>query len=696
MTVFNRGIPVLWVVTLAGITGASAADLAKDKPVLKAKPAAEKPFFLINDNRVTYSYYGSAAVPGYTRNASTNTLAFTHFDAWAYGTNTVSILYSKYDHAVPTPPCVGNLAGPAGPCAGGAVGLFSVRSTLGWNELFDTKAFSVGPLTNISFLAGASMAPFNLLTATSGSGVIAGLQFGFALPYKGYFNIAPVYSQDWGYTNNALPSGTDGAIGVKPPFTGLPDGVQRFNPTWGIETNYYMDLGFLPESLQYFSISGRASIRGPKGNGYYGPYVGDPLKSRTVEYVTEPIRVTLDAGKLFWGPQYSHLVDIWTAWRYNRNTAGYAVAYDPTCAPGGVYNGSCSDSGVYSGITVKRGAEVPGTPALSAFGLPFFKDVDNRLTYAYLPDATSPGQTANTAKQVFAYAHNDAWSYGTNSFYADVMRSDHRDPSSPCSAAYGTPVFGASGPCAGTYEFNASLRSTLGWNEAFGTRAFTVGPLKNISFEAGADLRIANNFMSPEKKAVVAGLQFAFDLPYRGYLNIAPLYYQEWNHNTFAYPNYAGFALLGNPPYAGLLPAGLTGTPDGNLHFNPTWAVEVNYGMDLGFLPESLRFFSVSGRAGFYGPKGNGAYGGYTLPSAMSTKTEINSEPVRLTFDASKALWGAKYAHFVDAWVAYRYWRNKFGFDGSNPANSICFFADGTSNRSCTEQTVYSGITVKV
>ena len=42
---------------------------------------------------------------------------------------------------------------------------------------------------------------------------------------------------------------------------------------------------------------------------------------------------------------------------------------------------------------------------------------------------------------------------------------------------------------------------------------------------------------------------------------------------------------------------------------------------------------------------------------------EFNSEPIRLTIDASKAMWGAKYSHFVDVWVAYRYWQNKFGLD---------------------------------
>ena len=72
---------------------------------------------------------------------------------------------------------------------------------------------------------------------------------------------------------------------------------------------------------------------------------------------------------------------------------------------------------------------------------------------------------------------------------------------------------------------------------------------------------------------------------------------------------------------------------------------------------------------------------------------EINSEPIRLTFDASKAVWGAKFAHFVDIWVAYRYWQNKFGLDHAKSA--VCNVTPGVSNNSCSESSLYSGITVK-
>ena len=108
-----------------------------------------------------------------------------------------------------------------------------------------------------------------------------------------------------------------------------------------------------------------------------------------------------------------------------------------------------------------------------------------------------------------------------------------------------------------------------------------------------------------------------------------------------------------------------------------------------GFLPENMQFWSISGRAGWYGKKGNE---NEPLPGTR-TAVEFNSEPIRLTFDASKAAFGAKYTHFVDLWVAYRYWQNKFGIDHN--ASTVCNVSPGVSNHSCTESTVYGGITVK-
>jgi hypothetical protein len=326
--------------------------------------------------------------------------------------------------------------------------------------------------------------------------------------------------------------------------------------------------------------------------------------------------------------------------------------------------------------------------------LPFFLVIDNRVSFSWMPKGTDPGAfsvrpdgsiNGKTAKQVYTFTHFDVWAYGTNFFNISMFKSDHNDPASPCTNA-GT-IFGAPANCAGATEIYGLIRSTFGWNEIFNTKAFSYGPLHNISFEVGADANSQNTFLAPAKRDFVAGLQFAFDLPYKGYFNVAPLAYKEINHNGF--------------DQCGLFPgtaAGVSCIADGNTDFKTTWAVETNYYMDLGFLPETMQFFSISGRAAWYGPKGdqNSPLVGLGVGRfSTATKTEFNSEPIRLTFDASKAFMGPKYTHFVDLWVAYRYWQNKFGLD-HNAAPGVCTIAaTGQSTNSCTESTVYGGITVK-
>jgi hypothetical protein len=351
-----------------------------------------------------------------------------------------------------------------------------------------------------------------------------------------------------------------------------------------------------------------------------------------------------------------------------------------------------------------RAADLPVKAVKKAPDLPFFLVIDDRVTFSYIFTGTDPGMyslkpggngwNGNTAKQVYSFTHFDVWNYGTNFFSISAFKSDQHDSANPCSntGIIQGPLFvgGTPAACAGSTEIYGLFRSTFGFNEIFGTKAFSMGPLHNISFEVGADMNSENNYLGPAKRDWVAGLQFAFDLPYKGYINVAPLAYKELNHNAFDQ--------CGSPYNTGVL--GVTCSSDGNQNFNWTWAVEVNYYMDLGFLPESVRYFSISGRAGWYGPKGDDnslPLGSGTGVFSTATKTELNSEPIRLTFDASKAFWGPKYEHFVDVWVAYRYWQNKFGLD-HNAEFGVCnALINGVvqSTHSCTESSAYAGITVK-
>jgi hypothetical protein len=276
-----------------------------------------------------------------------------------------------------------------------------------------------------------------------------------------------------------------------------------------------------------------------------------------------------------------------------------------------------------------------------------------------------------------------------------MYKSGHNDPAAPCTSPraitdpLGTPPFATvSANCPGATEIYGLFRSTFGWNQIFNTKAFTMGPLHDMSFEVGLDANYENDYNAAAKRVVVAGLQFAFDLPYKGLFNVAPLMYYEFS-------NHSGFLQCGagwNLPAATV--PGVTCSPDGSKSYKPTWAVEINYNLDLGFLPEKLQYFSISGRADFHGPKGNQHAPLGIASGGTATKVEINSEPIRLTFDASKAFAGPKYSHLVDVWVAYRYWQNKYGLDAN--ASPTCFTnIPGQSNKSCTESSLFSGITVK-
>src|SRR5882762_8818040 len=288
-----------------------------------------------------------------------------------------------------------------------------------------------------------------------------------------------------------------------------------------------------------------------------------------------------------------------------------------------------------------RAADLPVKAAKKTADLPFFLVIDDRVTFSWMPSGTDPGVfsvkpdgsiNGKTAKQVYSFTHFDAWAYGTNFFTISMFKSDHNDPANPCTNAGvifnpGTGV-GTSAACEGATEIYGLFRSTFGFNELFNTKSFSYGPLHNVSLEVGMDANTENNYLSPAKRHVVAGLQFAFDLPYKGYFNVAPLMYYEFaNRNAFTQ---CGLFGPGVP--------GVTCIADGNTKFKPTWAVEVNYYMDLGFLPENMQYFSISGRAGWYGKKGTeNEPMAFNPVTNISTAVELNSEPIRLTMDASKA-----------------------------------------------------------
>lgn len=328
-----------------------------------------------------------------------------------------------------------------------------------------------------------------------------------------------------------------------------------------------------------------------------------------------------------------------------------------------------------------------------------FSRIDNKISFYRIVGATGPGHwsrnadgsiNGKTEKQAYSFTHSDVWDYGTNYLDVSVYTSGRNDPAAPCknarSAAHSgrPPDISIRGRCKGQTEVYVVARSTFGLSKIFNTGRHAAGPLKNISLELGFDLNHQNDYNAERKRALVAGLRFDLPLSNQGSLKIAPLVYYEFsNHSTLLECGER------NSPISGV-----NCEANGRKHFKPTWSLESSYSLNLDAI-EGLEHFAISGRVTLRGPKGNQNSPLGRASGGRPTKLEINSEPLRIIFDASGAWAGPRYSHRVDVWVAYRYWHNKFGLDADE--SSTCFTdIPGESNGSCSESSLSAGVTVSL
>src|SRR6185503_5193522 len=126
---------------------------------------------------------------------------------------------------------------------------------------------------------------------------------------------------------------------------------------------------------------------------------------------------------------------------------------------------------------------------------------------------------------------------------------------------WGGPTFplpaDGSGVGTGAVEIDVTYRGALGLNEILATRAFRLGPVKDLSLYFGGDFTSKNTAFAPRQRSFEGGLQLDFDVP--GYLNVAAVAYKEFNHNGIV-------ALSGYPP----------GMSE-NVEFSTTAAFELQY-----------------------------------------------------------------------------------------------------------------------
>src|ERR1700681_4875971 len=139
---------------------------------------------------------------------------------------------------------------------------------------------------------------------------------------------------------------------------------------------------------------------------------------------------------------------------------------------------------------------------------PFFLFSDTQISYWHEFNGAEPGVGTHINKDIVTITHFDVWKYGTNFVNLDFLKSDKHDPSAP----WGGPGFpippGGIGD--GALEFYGLFRSTLSFNALSNTKAFTFGPVKDVSFYFGADGNTKNTAFAPQKRDFVAGLQVAF------------------------------------------------------------------------------------------------------------------------------------------------------------------------------------------
>jgi opacity protein-like surface antigen len=274
---------------------------------------------------------------------------------------------------------------------------------------------------------------------------------------------------------------------------------------------------------------------------------------------------------------------------------------------------------------------VKATPIVAP--APFFLFSDWQISYWHEFSGAEPGVGRPIQKDIVTLTHFDVWKYGTNFVNIDFLKSNNHDPAAPWGGV-GFPIPPA-GIGQGALEVYGLYRGTLSWNALSGTKAFSFGPVKDLGFYYGFDANTKNTAFAPQKDLVVAGLQVSFDVP--GYFNVAVALHKEWNHN-------------GIVPELQAIGVGCPGACTENPSFKPTAVIEAQYMQPLTFTGLPLRF---SGFTNVVFPKGNDGFG-------MPTKTELLTDN-RLTLDVGKLAAGK--ADFVDLFVGYRYWIDKFGED---------------------------------
>src|SRR5271166_1125 len=272
--------------------------------------------FTVNANSVSYGYAFAATDPYETDHTRKGIISFTHFDAWAYGTNLFNIDLLKSNSNDPSNPC--GLAGfPATGCEGTTEIYGFFRSTLGWKELFGLRFGNF--LTNVSFKVGGDANSVNNANSAAKKDVVGGLQFNFALPYGASFAVSPLYYSEKNH-GSFITSNTSK--------------VDYFS-TYRVEASLNVPLGPKGTPLSFSSLF---AVQGPKGQCPAGECAVNAVSTKAETYTQQ--KLNLDIGQ--WTYNKPGVVSVWVAYVYWHNKFGIDHNLDPT-------GGSIESTGLVGG-----------------------------------------------------------------------------------------------------------------------------------------------------------------------------------------------------------------------------------------------------------------------------------------------------------------------------------------------------------
>ncbi len=266
--------------------------------------AAQARAFDFSDTSVSITYGPDFKEPGVvesndpTKGTNIDKMIFTltHFDVYKYGTNffNIDLLQS-------------NGRDPANNSHTGATEVYGIyRGNLSMNSIFDTKAFSFGPVKDVRFEFGGDANTKNTSFASEKKLLILGPNISFDVP--GFLNIGLHYSQEW---NN------NGIVGK----------TVQFDPAFELEIVFMQPLSFTGLPLRF---EGFFNVVAPKGKDGFGAQTA-------TEVLTQP-RLTLDVGALAFDKP--NTLDFYVGYQYWYNKFGNNHSYVPGSIASTVFVGS--------------------------------------------------------------------------------------------------------------------------------------------------------------------------------------------------------------------------------------------------------------------------------------------------------------------------------------------------------------------